>query len=71
MKIELVFVKRSNGFDDGTLIVGKFPTKKAAYYYVKDNRRYYSEGYFELFITKKYSEYYEHVKPEDILNLKP
>lgn len=69
MKIELVFVKRSNGFDDGSLIVGKFPTKKAAYHYVKDNRRYYSEGYFQLFITKKYSEYYEDVKAQDILNV--
>ena len=69
MKIELVFVKRSNGFDDGNLIVGKFPTKKAAYHYVKDNRRFFSDGYFTLFITKKYSEYYEDVRAQDLLNL--
>lgn len=69
MKIELVFTKRCNGFDDGTLIVGKFPTKKSAYHYVKENRRYYSDGYFSLFITKKYSEYYEDVRAQDILNV--
>ena len=69
MKIELVFVKRSNGFEDGTLIVGKFPTKKAAYHYVKDNRRFFADGYFTLFITKRYSEYYEDVRAEDLLNL--
>lgn len=69
MKIELVFVKRSNGFEDGNLIVGKFPTKKAAYNYVKLYRKFYSEGYFTLFITKKDSEYYEDVRAQDILNL--
>lgn len=69
MKIELVFVKRSNGFDDGSLIVGKFPTKKSAYHYVKENRRFYSDGYFTLFITKKYSEYYEDVRAQDLLNI--
>lgn len=69
MKIELVFVKRSNGFDDGSLIVGKFPTKKSAYHYVKENRRFYCDGYFTLFITKKYSEYYEDVRAQDLLNL--
>ena len=32
MKIELVFCKRSKGFDClETLIIGKFRTKKAAY----------------------------------------
>lgn len=69
MTIELIFVKRTNGFEDGRLIVGKFPTKKSAYHYVKDNRRYFSDGHFELFITKKYSEYYEDVRAQDILNL--
>lgn len=69
MKIELVFTKRSNGYDDGTLIVGKFPTKKSAYHYVKENRKYYSDGYFSLFISKKYSEYYEVVCAQDLLNL--
>lgn len=69
MNIELLFTKRSNGFNDGCIIVGKFRTKKSAYQYVKDNRKSYCEGYFTLCI-KKYNDYtFEVVRGQDLLNL--
>lgn len=70
MKIYLLFTKRSNGFDDGTLQIGKFPTKKAAYHYVNAFRKFYSDGYFSLAIEKNSRYYHEDVRSQDILNLK-
>ena len=69
MKIELYFTKRSNGFDDGSLWIGKFSTKKSAYHYVKANRGFYCDGYFSLCITKNNDYYFETVKAQDILNV--
>lgn len=71
MKIYLLFTKHSNGFDDGTLQIGKFPTKKAAYHYVSDFRKFYAHGYFTLRIEKNNRYYLEDVRAQDILNLKP
>lgn len=70
MKIELVFCKRSNGFDClEILTIGKFRTKKAAYQYVKSNRKFFSDGFFSLEIYKNYSYYTEPVRAQDILNV--
>ena len=70
MKIELVFCKRSKGFDClETLIIGKFRTKKAAYQYVKTNRKFFCEGFFAIDIYKNYSYYSEPVRAQDILNV--
>lgn len=70
MKIELLFCKRSNGFDClDTLIVGKFRTKKAAYQFVKSNRKFFSEGFFALDIYDNYSYRSEPVRAQDILNV--
>lgn len=69
MKIELVFTKRTNGFDDGQMIVGKFTTKKAAYAYVKCYRKFFCSGFFGLFINKSGLYYYEPVRAQDILNV--
>lgn len=69
MKIELYFVKRHQGFDCESLLLGKFSTKKSAYQYVKSNRKFFCEGYFTLCIYKKYDYYFENVRPQDILNL--
>lgn len=70
MKIELLFCKRSNGFDClDTLIVGKFRTKKAAYQYVKSNRKFFGEGFFALEIYDNYSYRSEPVRAQDILNV--
>ena len=69
MKIYLVFTKRTNGFDDGQLQIGKFPTKKAAYHYVKAFRKFYADGYFGLYIEKNKNYYYEDIIAQDILNL--
>lgn len=70
MKIELIFCKHSNGFDcDEQLIVGKFSTKKAAYLYVKSNRKFYCDGYFMLCITKNNDYYFESVLAQDILKV--
>lgn len=70
MKIELVFCKRVNGFDClETLFIGKFRTKKAAYQYVKANRKFFCEGFFSLDIYKNYSWYSEPVRAQDILNV--
>lgn len=70
MKIELLFCKRSNGFDClDTLIIGKFRTKKAAYQYVKSNRKFFSEGFFAIDIYSNYSYKSEPVRTQDILNV--
>lgn len=70
MKIELIFCKHSNGFDClETLTIGKFRTKKAAYQYVKANRKFFGEGYFALDIYKNYSYYTEQVCVQDVLNV--
>lgn len=70
MKIELLFCKRSNGFDClDTLIIGKFRTKKAAYQYVKANRKFFCEGFFALDIYNDYSYRSEPVRAQDILNV--
>lgn len=69
MKIELLFCKHANGFDSDELFVGKFPTKKAAYQYVKASRKFYCSGSFMLCITKKNDYYFEPVRPQDILNV--
>lgn len=69
MKIELLFTKYTNGFSDGTMVLGTFRTKKSAYHYVKDNRKFFVKGYFDLFIDKKYVQYTEPVREQDILNL--
>lgn len=69
MKIELFFCKRSNGFDVSELLVGKFRTKKAAYQYVKANRKFYCDGFFMLCITTKSDYRFETVRAQDILNV--
>ena len=70
MKIELLFSKHVNGFDClETLSIGKFRTKKAAYQYVKANRKFFGEGFFSLEIYKNYSYYSEPVRAQDILNV--
>ncbi len=70
MKIELVFCKRTNGFDClEVLHIGKFRTKKAAYHYVKANRKFFGEGFFSLDIYKDYSWYTEPVRAQHILNV--
>lgn len=70
MKIELVFCQHTDGFDClETLSVGKFRTKKAAYQYVKSNRKFFGKGYFVLEIYKNYSYYTEQVRAQDILNV--
>ncbi len=69
MKIELIFTKRSNGFDDEQLLIGKFSTKKSAYQYIKANRKFFCDGYFSLCITKKYDYYFESVNAQDILKV--
>lgn len=70
MKIELVFSKHTNGFDClETLTIGKFRTKKAAYQYVKSNRKFFGEGFFSLEIYNNYTYYSEPVRAQDILNV--
>lgn len=69
MKIELLFTKRSNGFNYGCITIGKFLTKKSAYQYVKANRKFYCEGYFTLCITKNNDYTFEVVRAQDILNV--
>lgn len=69
MKIDLLFTKYTNGLSDGTIILGTFRTKKAAYQYVKENRKFFVKGYFDLFIDKKYVQYTEPVREQDILNV--
>lgn len=70
MKIELVFTPcLHNGLLGGTVTLGKFRTKKAAYQFVKSNRNSYGKGYFDLYIDKKYDFYSEPVRAQDILNV--
>lgn len=70
MKIELLFCKRTKGFDIlETLPVGKFRSKKAAYQYVKSNRKFFGEGFFALDIYKNYCYHSEPVRDKDILNV--
>lgn len=70
MKIYLLFTKRTDGFDDGTLQIGKFPTKKAAYHYVNAFSKFYSNGYFSLAIEKNGRYYHDDIIAHNILNLK-
>lgn len=60
MKIKLLFCKRLKG-------IGTFRTKKAAYRYVKSNRKFFGEGFFVLEIYKDCSCYSEPVRAQDIL----
>lgn len=70
MKIELLFTKiEKNGFIGETLIVAKFRTKKSAYSYVKDNRKFFVHGYFSLFIEKNNDYHCERVTAQDILKV--
>lgn len=70
MKIELVFTPcQEDGFTGGTISLGKFRTKKAAYQYVKSNRHCFVKGYFDLYIDKKYDFKCEPVRAQDILNV--
>lgn len=69
MNIELVFTSHIDCFDGGTIVLGKFRTKKAAYQYVKANRKSYGKGYFDLYIYKKYDFKVEPVRAQDILNV--
>lgn len=70
MKIELVFTPyQEDGFIGGTIVLGKFRTKKAAYQFVKANRKSYGKGYFDLYIDKKYDFKVEPVRAQDILNV--
>lgn len=70
MKIELLFCQRTNGFDClDTLTIGKFRTKKAAYQYVKANRKFFGKGFFALDIYDNYSCRSEPVRFQDILNV--
>lgn len=70
MKIELVFTPyQHDGLLGGTVTLGKFRTKKAAYQYVKANRNSFGKGYFDLYIDKKYDFYAEPVRAQDILKV--
>lgn len=70
MKIELVFTPyQEDGLLGCFITLGKFRTKKAAYQYVKANRKLYGKGVFDLHIDKKYVFKIEPVRAQDILNV--
>lgn len=70
MKIELIFSKRSKGFDlDETLSLGFFRTYKSAYQYVKSNRKFFCDGYFTLCIHKNNDYFFQTVLAKDLLSV--
>lgn len=70
MKIELLFTMYDRvTYSSSILRLGKFPTKKSAYLYVKNNRKFFVAGHFTLCIYKRGDYVFERVNFQDTLHI--